>query len=304
MGLRLLRYVWHVCWGFFVLAPPLYAQNEPEQVPLSEPFKENKASMAGDGPANPSESIPIAEESEEAREGEKKILIRLLVPGASMIDSESQNTEKATESEQGNKVEKEGEAKEPSRIGLYSPSYFVFEPRIGWRFQIKETPMTMPLEAGLAARYPLPFWGQRLRVGMGFDWARIESGRQENQQSVGGAFRSRIDTIPILFELDCSFMELGLWRPFFGTGVGVTVARMDLEVASFTMQAEPTDTIATVHDRQDVLALAVWGGCAFNVFYGGPFMKIRYLWSEATFLLLGTKDLGGLSILFGYHWEY
>ncbi len=228
-----------------------------------------------------------------ACEQKTKILIQTLQPQAAQACSEGNPSGLAL---------KEGD-EEPSKVGTYSPHYFIIEPRVGYRFQFENKENRSALEAGASLRYPLPFWGQRLRVGFGMDWVYFE--KTKNMEA-GGAYRKRLTSLPMLFELDCSFMELGLWRPFFGAGLGLTRTWLTLDVHSYTYDPNETnDLVSTVKNSENDLAASVWGGCAFNVFYGGPFLKIRYMWSEARFIHLAkAEDMGGLSMLVGYHWEY
>lgn len=211
--------------------------------------------------------------------------------------------------------EKKKEEKQGEKIPVVS-----IEPRLGVNLSIQSrkinnvsTSGVNPMfTAGLALKYILPVWDQRLRIGAGFDYSSY--GYDYLNVSPNTDIHVRLLSIPMQVEFDAFILTKGIFRPFVGLGGGVNYTEMKHETV---LKIE--DKTRTVNTKNITYAFSFWAGCQFAVWNGGPFVKMRYTVSMADYddppdkdenpnipkdKLLTNADHGGLSFLAGYQFEF
>ena len=161
--------------------------------------------------------------------------------------------------------------------------------------------INMMFIAGLSGRYIMPWLDERFRIGVGIDW--FQYGFELN--SPLGKHKYEIMSIPILLEFDAFILTEGLFRPFVGLGAGTAIVQMKYR-GPFTKDLASDEA---VFPTKATYAVAFWGGCQFFVWYGGPFIKARYLLSTRKYedkgiLFLERGEHGGFSLLTGYQFEF
>ncbi len=165
---------------------------------------------------------------------------------------------------------------------------------------------------GLAAAY-IPFWlDRRFRIGGALDWQRHTGRKRHTYLTAEGVEEKReveiiLESVPLLFEFNAFLLTKGLVRPFVGVAIGPLFARM---------RQTPKDPAfrypqATFFTTSTTMALAVWAGVQFNVWRGGPFLKLRFMDANADHEhvfssppTLENVDQGGLSLTTGYQFEF
>ena len=288
------------------LVPLVPPKDRPAQPPEESRAEEEKA---------PAEEQPEKGPPEEPEADEEK-------------PEEGEASGEAAEEPTAEEVGEEPEAEEAPK----KPLWFMIEPRLGLNLAIqplevsgkgKSTQVDTMFAAGLGARYVLPFLNERFRVGLGLDWHQygytqtIET-PQDYQGVPAPPYTAKINvdlaTIPIMAEADVFILTDGIFRPFGGFGIGVAWVSMDY-AGEMWLAAENRYINIDAQERTWTYAVAFWLGCQFNVWYGGPFVKARYLLSKKNYninvpnpkfknIKLDNAEHGGLSFLGGYQFEY
>ncbi len=274
--------------------PVKVAEKQPEQKPAEqakeEPKEEPKEKAAKEKPAE--------EKKEEAKPEEKK-KDEVVPPSVEEIPVDEKPTEE----------EKVDDSKKSDT------HYVMIEPRLGINLAMQsvkaegETSFdpNPAFTAGGAVRYILPFWEERLRLGLGVDWHSYDFSQETG---TGTAKQRNIDitltSVPMMLEAEIFILPNGIFRPYAGIGLGGAWTRM-----KYT--STPTSTseqIIKVDMKKWTYAFEILAGIQFNVWQGGPFLQARYLISRTDYdsedtdnSYLSSAEHGGLAFQIGYQFE-
>jgi len=236
------------------------AQTAPQQQPKEEPK-----------PVAKEEPKPVAKEEPKPAEEPKKD--EALPPPS---------VEQIPQGEQPVAEEKAEEDKKSGKI------YVMLEPRLGVNLAMQSVKSegktsfeTNPaFTAGFAARYVLPVWSQRLRLGLSVDWHSYSF----SQTSGSGTTQERgidvtLTSLPLMAEFEIFILPTGIFRPYVGVGAGGAFVNMDYK----SVPKDTTLDTVKVDSKKWTYAFEVLAGLQFNVWQGGPFIQARYLISRATY---------------------
>jgi len=169
------------------------------------------------------------------------------------------------------------------------------EPTTGGIIQKTEYQTDAMFTLGFSAKYVMPWMDQRFRLGIGFDWYQFSY----NKFTTAPVY-IKLMSVPIMVEFDAFILTDGIFRPFVGVGAGINYAKLTY--------VGPSDLVPTgyaeILDPQITYAVALWAGCQFHVWQGGPFVKARYMFSQYDHPQLKQAEHGGLSFLVGYQFEF
>ncbi len=195
------------------------------------------------------------------------------------------------------------------------PHYVMLEPRLGVNLAMQSVDSgdgasfeaNPGFSVGMGARYIMPFLDERFRIGLGLDWYEYSFSRTVAPDT---ADETTVDvtltSVPIMLEFDAFILTKGIFQPFVGLGAGANWVKMDY--ASIPGSGNSGQRI-DVESKDFTYAVAFWGGCLFNVWWGGPFVKVRYMISKHDYVsenitLLEAAEHGGLSFLLGYDFVF
>ncbi len=318
-------------------------EEEPELVPLVAlvPLAPPAEKSAPAAKPEPAKQDPVPAEKTDDRKKENATPFSAAALGDKGEDKKEEKPVAAAlpvpvDETQPKEAEKPEEQPEPEIVAASAekdkkkgPHYVMIEPRFGANLAIQpisvqgqsgdNTQVDAMFVGGLSVRYVMPWLDERFRLGIGFDWQQYSYSQHVPNTNINIELMS----VPILVEFDAFILTQGLFKPFVGLGVGPNYTELTWDPKDSTQLQGDLNGWDSATTKTWTYAIAVWAGNQFSLndylpIDGGPFFKVRYMISKAdhkaegrdpnsgqkiSTTLLTNAEQGGLSFLFGWHFE-